>query len=125
MKKLFIIIAVLLLQIGCKPGIPDTIIQPKAMENVLYDMHIAEGYIGAMPTQDSAKKVSAPYYEGVYKKFNIDSTKYQQSLTYYYKNPEVFNEIYKNVLLHLQQTRDSFSKAVSKHPELYKIENLK
>lgn len=117
MKKIFFIIGLVLIQFGCKPGIPDSVIQPQQMELVLFDMHIADGYIGAMPTQDSAKRIATQYYKGIYKKFKIDSAKYQHSLTYYYKNPEVFNDMYKHVLLHLQKTRDSFAKATSKQAE--------
>lgn len=121
MRKLVVILLCLASISGCKPGIPDSIVQPKEMELILYDMHLAEGYIGTLPTSDSARKIGAQFYTGIYRKYHIDSLKYQNSLSYYYKNPALFSKIYKNVMLKTQKLRDSFSKAQSANPQLEEI----
>ena len=82
---------------GCKPGIPADIIRPDKMEKVLYDIHVADGYISTIPTVDSAKKVGAAYYNGIYKKFEIDSAIYSKSMDYYYDHPEKLSVIYKSI----------------------------
>jgi len=82
---------------SCKPGVPKNIIQPDKMEKVLYDIHIADGYIATIPVPDSAKKVAASYYNGIYKKFDIDSAQYNNSMDFYFAHPDAFEKIYKKL----------------------------
>ena len=65
---------------------------------------------------DTTKILAAKYYNGVYKKFKIDSTSYANSMDYYYRNPEHLNKIYKEVDEILQKRVDELTKknAVSK-----------
>ncbi|MGM9479532.1 DUF4296 domain-containing protein [Pedobacter sp. GSP4] len=82
---------------GCKPGIPDDIIKPDKMEKILYDMHIVDGYLSSIYAVDSAKKVAAGYYKGIYKKFGTDSAQYNKSLIWYNTNPKELETMYKNI----------------------------
>jgi hypothetical protein len=86
-----------ILWFGCKPGIPDGIIKPDRMEKILYDMHIVDGYISNIYVADSAKKVAAAYYKGIYKKFGTDSAEYHKSLIWYNTNPVELEAMYKNI----------------------------
>ncbi len=86
-----------ILWFGCKPGIPDDIIKPDKMEKILYDMHIVDGYLSSIYVVDSAKKVAAAYYKGIYKKFGTDSAQYNKSLLWYNTNPVELETVYKNV----------------------------
>jgi Domain of unknown function (DUF4296) len=86
-----------ILWFGCKPGIPDDIIKPDKMEKILYDMHIVDGYLSSIYVADSAKKVAAAYYKGIYKKFGVDSAEYNKSLVWYNTNPKELESIYKNI----------------------------
>lgn len=86
-----------ILWFGCKPGIPDDIIKPDKMEKILYDMHIVDGYIANIYIIDSAKKVAAAYYKGIYKKFETDSAEYNKSLIWYNTNPKELEAMYKNI----------------------------
>ena len=86
-----------LLWFGCKPGVPDEIIKPDKMEKILYDMHIVDGYLSTIYIADSAKKVAAGYYKGIYKKFGTDSAQYNKSLIWYNTNPKELETMYKNI----------------------------
>lgn len=98
---------------GCKPGIPKDLIQPDKMALVLHDIHVFDGYINAITYSDSAKKVAASYYNGIYKKFGIDSALYARSLDYYNRNPRVMTEIYTNVVNRLEKEKKAFIRADS------------
>jgi hypothetical protein len=91
-----IIIFFILLQ-GCKPGIPKEIIQPSEMEKILFDIHLVDGYITTITNQDTAKIIASSYYNGIYKKYGIDSAFYNKSMNHYYSHPVILNEIYTNV----------------------------
>jgi len=97
MQRFFAIIIICISFFACKPGIPKEIIQPDQMEKVLFDIHVVDGYIGTITKQDTAKIVASSYYNGVYKKFNIDSATYNRSLNYYYNHPDLLNKIYENL----------------------------
>jgi hypothetical protein len=97
MKRLIWVLMTAILWFGCKPGIPNGIIKPDKMEKILYDMHLVDGYISTIYVVDSAKKVAAAYYRGIYKKFGTDSVEYNKSLIWYNTNPKELETIYKNI----------------------------
>ena len=41
-NKLAFLILFTLILIGCKPSVPDGVLSPKEMEDVLYDYHLAD-----------------------------------------------------------------------------------
>ena len=102
---------------GCKPKIPENIIQPDKIGLVLYDIHIVDGYIASIPKADSAKKVSAAYYKGVYKKFAIDSALFTKSMDYYYNHPDELSKIYEGVTASLKKSKDSLDKDDKKYSQ--------
>ncbi|WP_308421146.1 MULTISPECIES: DUF4296 domain-containing protein [Pedobacter] len=97
MKRLIGVLMTAILWFGCKPSIPDDIIKPDKMEKILYDIHIVDGYVANIYAIDSAKKVAAAYYKGIYKKFGVDSVQYSRSLLWYNTNPKELEIIYKNI----------------------------
>lgn len=113
MKNFLYIVVVFFFISGCKPGIPKDIIQPDVMAKVLHDIHIVDGIIAMTPSVDSAKKMAAAYYKGVYKKYDIDSAIYTKSLNYYYTEPRVMTDIYKNVTAELTKDRNVIVQADS------------
>ena len=96
MKSFLYLFLTLIFLSSCKPGIPKDIIQPDDMALVLTDIHLVDGYISNV-TPDSAKIIAASYYNGVYKKFNIDSAKFNKSMDYYNVKPAIMDDIYKKV----------------------------
>ncbi len=107
MKRFFVLVLFCSIIYSCKPGIPKNIIQPDQMEKVLFDIHVVDGYMSSLtlPTQDTAKFISAPLYKGVYKKFKIDSALYNKSLDYYYQHPDVLKKMYDNITLRLTKEK--------------------
>lgn len=110
MRKICCVAFLLLVLAGCRSKTPGDIIQPEKMAAILYDIHVTDGYIGSIPKQDSAKKVSAAYYKGIYAKFGIDSVKYTKSMSYYFANPDVLSGIYVKVTDALKKSKDSLEK---------------
>jgi hypothetical protein len=97
MKKILWVLLVLIVGVACKNGVPGYIIKPTKMEQVLYDIHIVDAYLSNISSSDSVKKVAAAYYDGIYKKFDIDSVEYTISLNYYYAHPDLLEDIYKKI----------------------------
>jgi len=113
MRNFLLIVVVFFFISGCKPGIPKDIIQPGEMAKVLHDIHIVDGYVSMTPTADSAKKVAAAYYKGIYEKYHIDSAVYNKSLDYYYTEPRIMSDIYKNVTAELTREKNTIVQADS------------
>lgn len=94
----FLCFCILLLAFAaCKPGIPKDIIQQEQMTDILYNISLADGYITTLPSQDSAKRISASYYNGIYKKFAVDSALYAKSMNYYYDHPDLLVAMYTKI----------------------------
>ena len=116
MSRFFIVIVLSIILFSCKSGVPKNIIQPAAMENVLFDIHVVDGYstVYSGITNDSLKKIIAPYYKGIYKKHGIDSASYHNSLDYYYNHPELLKTMYDNVSKKLTQAKEKIVKDEAK-----------
>jgi len=113
MKKLVWVLVVVVLWLGCKQKVPNGIINRDKMEEILFDIHLVDGYISTIYMQDSARKVGAAYYNGIYKKYDTDSVQYTRSLTYYNNNPEILQEIYKGIAKKLENQKIKMQKADS------------
>lgn len=113
MKKGLFLVIMILVGLGCKSPIPKDIIQPDQMGKILYDIHIVDGYVNTIPLPDSAKRVAAAYYKGVYKKFSVDSASYNKSLDFYYKHPDIMNTIYLKLQTDLKDAKKKEDKIVA------------
>lgn len=98
---------------GCRPKIPKDIILPDKMQKILYDIHVADGYVSTILVPDSSKKIAAAYYKGIYKKFGIDSAQYNKSMDYYYAHPKDLDKIYKNISKTLESQKKTLEKVDS------------
>jgi len=115
MRKFLSLIFVSLLLICCKSKeVPKTVIQPKQMEKILYDIHIADSYITSIGDVDSAKRTSAAFYKGIYKKYKTDSARYTKSMDYYYNHPDLLSNIYEQVKKDLEKTKEKQDKTSAK-----------
>jgi len=111
MRNFLPLIVLLLCLTSCQSDrIPDTVIQPPQMERVLYDIHMVDGYINTMSKPDSARRISAAFYKGVYKKHGIDSATYSRSMDYYYKHPQVLSDMYEHIKKKLEATKTYLNK---------------
>ncbi|WP_199141107.1 DUF4296 domain-containing protein [Pedobacter sp. ASV12] len=121
MKRFFAVLWVCSGLYACKPGIPKELIQPDKMEKVLFDIHVVDGYISTMsPGADSTKKIASAFYKGIYKKFQIDSALYNQSMNYYYQHPDILKKIYDNVTTQLNKTKEKQLKTLQKATDTVK-----
>jgi hypothetical protein len=106
--------------ICCKSKeVPPRLIQPDKMGKILYDIHVADSYVSTISKPDSAKKVSAAYYKGIYKKYQVDSVTYTRSMDYYYKHPDMLTDVYDTIKQNLQRTKTKLEKVTVK-PKLKK-----
>jgi len=133
MRRLIKVLITAVLLIGCKAKTPAGIIEPDRMQKILYDIHVADGYVSTIAMPDSAKKVASSYYKGIYKKFGTDSAEYTRSMNYYYANPAELDKIYKNIFSKLEMQKKMMEKADSLQkvklkktkPELQKAPSVK
>lgn len=114
MTRFLLIFFCAVLALGCKPGIPKDIVQPAEMEKILFDIHVVDGYVSSIPTPDSAKKVSAPIYKGIFKKYGIDSAMHAKSMAYYYSRPDLLSKMYERISNKLNKTREDLIKTHEK-----------
>lgn len=91
---------------GCNSGTPKGVIAEKNMVAVLKDMHLADGYVGSVPS-DSVKILTNSLYGGIYKKYHTDSAGLRASIAYYAAQPQLFDAMYTQVQDQLQQLVDS------------------
>lgn len=113
MRRLIWVLGITFLWIGCKPGMPNDVIKPDKMEKILYDIHVADGYVSTIYVTDSAKKVAASFYKGIYKKFNTDSVQYSKSMAYYNAHTDELGKIYSNISKKLEWQKNRMQKIES------------
>lgn len=96
MQRCLGILLLLILLIGCKQGPPDGVLKKDVMTNVLYDIHVSEGYLFTSAV-DSMRQRTADFNEGIYQHYRTDSTTVRQSLEYYASRPQILKEIYSEI----------------------------
>ncbi len=82
-----------ILLISCGEKIPAGIISKKQMPDVLFDVHLADGQLAAIPI-DSARLYLDSYYAAIFDRYGIDSAMFANSIAYYSRRPRVMNEFY-------------------------------
>lgn len=104
----FLLIGILLLFSNCAhelevTEIPSDLIPKDSMEIILGDMMLVESYM-------RVKHINVKDYHGamirsgnkILDKYNVDSLRYVESLTYYSKKQEILDEIYEGVKIRLK-----------------------
>lgn len=92
------IFTALLLFVACKPSVPDEIIEPSRMESILYDLHLADGYVvNGGKSFDDLASVRMEYREAVYRKYGISRIQFDESMKYYYRHSDRLQEIYEKL----------------------------
>lgn len=85
---------------GCGNKIPDDIIQPAAMENLLYDYHIASTMGNELPYQENYKKNAYSAY--VFKKHQVTEAEFDSSMVWYSRHGDELSAIYDNLKKRLE-----------------------
>ena len=103
MKRLIHGFFILIFVTSCqRSNVPDGIIDMGKMISVLTDVHVVDSYVSTA-AYDTTTLPAKDYYKVVYKKYQIDSLKFQKSLRYYSNQPELLDTMYYQVLRKLEK----------------------
>lgn len=87
-----------LLMASCKPTVPRQYIQPRQMEKILYDYHLAMATAAnEYQYSEDIRWLQAQYREKVFAKHGITQQQFDESMVYYYRHADRLNQIYKNL----------------------------
>jgi hypothetical protein len=88
-------------------SVPDNLIEPKKMTNILVDMELLRSIKSTNASDEYKEKALGDLYQ--YKKYNIDSLQLVESKKYYSKYPKKYLAIYKSVEKRLKFMKDSLN----------------
>ena len=89
------IIAIAIMVAGCKQSVPEGLIQPQEMEDVLYDYHMAQAVSSDISYAQKYKK--EPYKNYALAKHGIDEALFDSSLAWYSRHTSYIVSIYENL----------------------------
>ncbi len=113
MRKHYTLFFLTLLFLGsCIGSVPNGIIKPDKMINLMVDVHIVDGSLYNIDTSapDSLYKYGIDRYLKVFKQHRTDSVQFKKSLEYYSLHPDQLEEMYTEVSKILQAKNDSIIK---------------
>lgn len=80
---------------ACGKKIPGDIIQPEAMENLLYDYHLASTLGNNLSGSEYEKRRA--YYEYVFQKHQVTEAEFDSSMVWYTRHTQELSQIYENL----------------------------
>ena len=110
--RINIIIALVLLSFGaCKHNKPGNYIIPQeTLVPVLMDMHLTYALQSSTELRKLAREVdSIDVYGYIFDKHNISRVRFDSTIAWYSRNPELFIKIYDQVIMQLTQLQDSIT----------------
>jgi hypothetical protein len=114
MRKHNILFFLALLFLGACMGsnVPDGIIKPDKMTNLMVDVHLVDGSIPQIDYQepDSIYKYGINRYLKVFEQHHTDSLQFKKSLEYYSLHTDKLEEMYAEIAQILQAKNDSINK---------------
>jgi hypothetical protein len=79
--------------------IPQDILTPEAMNELLLEFHLLEAKIEQLNLDlDSSRQVYAHFEPQVLAKYGVDSATYKESLEFYLNHPALFHDVYEVVV---------------------------
>ena len=108
MKITLSILSILLLACAApENNIPTDILSEKAFENILKEIHLAEGTfeLNKSKNMENAKANLKNSYTSIYSEYKISAIDFENTLNYYTKHPEKLEKIYGSVLDQLIEER--------------------
>ena len=83
---------------SCGDSIPSEYLQPKELEEVLYDYHVALGMLNAEMLNSENRAYKERLYKlAVLKKHNVSEEKFENSMVYYMRHAEDLQKVYKSL----------------------------
>jgi hypothetical protein len=110
--RIYIIITLVLVSLAaCKDSKSSKyIIPPEKMVPVLMDMHLTYALQSSSELRKLAREVdSVDVYSYVFNKHNISRIRFDSTIAWYSRNPELFTDIYDQVIMQLTQLKDSIT----------------
>lgn len=89
--------------VSCKPGTPKQYIQPDELEEILYDMHLAQGMTYQADDMSQHDYNVQLYYDAVLSKHGLTQAEFDSSMVYYFKRSDRLETIYKRVVKRLNE----------------------
>lgn len=86
---------------------PRSVLSPKEMTDVLYDLHSAEGVLQAAGYNMGKDEELNAYYETILMNHKITQAQFDSSLVWYTDNPKQFCIVYGKVVQRLKEDRDA------------------
>ena len=83
--------------LACKPSMPDDVLSPGKMEDILYDYHLADGMAYAEANYDQLGYKKMVYREAALRKHGVTKAEFDSSMVYYYRHTEKLHDIYLNL----------------------------
>lgn len=102
---LFLLLALLLPSCTFRPN---NVLSKKKMEQVLYDLHKADGVVSVEGLNNKDEELKR-IYKTTLDKHHVTQAQFDSSLVWYTDNPKRFNKIYPAVLKRLQADLDAFA----------------
>tara|TARA_R110002020_G_scaffold247833_13_gene461889 strand:+ start:854 stop:1315 length:462 start_codon:yes stop_codon:yes gene_type:complete len=106
--KSFILFFMILLVLGCqdveKPKKPDNLIAEDQMKEILYDVSLINAIRSFSITKLKTSGIQPDKF--IYEKYNIDSTQFAESLSYYAIDFNQFTRIWQDVNDSIEKNRD-------------------
>ena len=111
MKRISLIGVTMLALCGmwsCGKKVPEDIIQPQAMENLLYDYHLATTMSNDLPYDENYKKQA--YLAYVFQKHGVTEAEFDSSMVWYSRHSDEMNTIYQNLQRRMETTAELLKK---------------
>lgn len=120
MKRFLGIILVIIFFVACGESRPKDIFPEQKMIDILFDLHLADGYISSYPI-DSIASQKVNYYLTVYQKYGTDSAGLRRNLNYYASHPQEMEDVYAQISKRLQNEDERLRNVdMAKHREIFK-----
>ena len=113
MKRISLIGVTMLALCGmwsCGKKVPEDIIQPQAMENLLYDYHLATTMSADLPYDENYKKQA--YLAYVFQKHGVTEAEFDSSMVWYSRHSDEMNTIYQNLQKRMETTAELLKKRI-------------
>ena len=100
--------------IGLASCRPDGILSQRKMQNVLHDLHYAEGVLQEANMNFGHDDTMAKYYGQVLAKHGVTQAQFDSSLVWYTHNPKRFAHIYPKVIARLQAESEALQAEIKR-----------
>lgn len=110
-STLFMILAIAMFLISCKPGVPSKYIQPGEMENILYDYHVADGMASQMTVDRGFNQYVYRY--AVLNKYGVTEAEFDSSMVYYIRHTDQLHGIYESLTKRLSNEAEALGSSAN------------